>query len=57
MNTPYGSRLTSIPFAEDLGVATRLFKLAEPNPLSVKLNASFWGDPDIFKATNTAFPL
>src|SRR3979490_2522302 len=61
IKTPKGSSVTSLPFevpvADDCGVATRLFRLAEAKPLSARLKVAFWGEDDIFSATNTAFPL
>lgn len=57
MNTPKGSSVTSWPFADDCGVAMRLFRLAEEKPLSAKLNVAFCGDADMFSATSTALPL
>src|SRR3977135_2335696 len=57
MNTPYGSSVTSVPFADARGVATRPFKVEDANPLSASLKVALCGDPDMFKATSTAFPL
>ena len=57
MITPKGSRLTSIAFADDCGVATKAFRLAEANPLSARLKFAFCGEADMFSATSTAFPL
>src|ERR1019366_761953 len=57
MKTPKGSSFTSVFFAEECGVATRLFNLAEAKPLSARLKVAFWGEADMFSATSTAFPL
>src|SRR6266446_7194024 len=60
MKTPKGSSVTSVPFevpvADDC-VATRLFRVAEAKPLSARLKVAFWGEDDMFSATNTAFLL
>src|SRR6266853_5464969 len=61
MKTPKGSSVTSVPcalsFEDDCGVATKLFRVAEAKPLSARLKVAFWGEDDMFSATNTAFPL